>query len=315
LREIPLSLLSSLIKDVVGKNKQGAPEAAPAATSQRTVEAIYAEIKASLEVGNIAGAEKLFAELTTSYPGIPGLKGVEAEIHAATMHQRFPGPDYRVWLQWFHAKVKPANYLEIGVETGESLQYAKAPTRCVGVDPGVALSYTLQTWAKLYKQASDDFFRQHDARQVFGSGDIDLAFIDGMHTFDQALRDFINTERYSAPGSVILFHDILPVVPATASREQETTVWIGDTWKVLLLLKKYRPDLKIFTIPTQPSGLAVVVNLAPENRVLTTQLDEIVRDGFSMKLEDYFNDINSHLNVMASNDFDAVNRLLDSTKT
>jgi hypothetical protein len=310
-----LSLLSSLIKDVVGKNKRESnSEVSPTSNSQRTAETIYTEAKACLSTGNLADAEKLYVEFTTAFPQLSDeARGLQAEIHAATMRLRFPGPDYRVWLRWFHTKLKPANYLEIGVETGESLQFAQAPTRCIGVDPGVAVSYTLQTWTRLFKLTSDDFFKQHDTRQITEGGNIDLAFIDGMHTFDQALKDFINTERYCTPGSVVLFHDIFPVVPATASREQETIIWIGDTWKVLLLLKKYRPDLKIFTIPAQPSGLAVVINPDPDNRVLSTQYDEIVRDGFAMSLDACFDDINSHLNVVA-NDFIAITQLLDNRK-
>ena len=46
---------------------------------------------------------------------------------------------------------------------------------------------------------SDDFFASHDLAQVLGGRPVDLAYIDGMHQFEFALRDFMNLERYVGP--------------------------------------------------------------------------------------------------------------------
>ena len=45
---------------------------------------------------------------------------------------------------------------------------------------------------------------------------MELAFIDGLHLFEQVLRDFINVERHSSPSTVVLLHDCLPLDEATA---------------------------------------------------------------------------------------------------
>src|SRR5256885_12302956 len=47
-------------------------------------------------------------------------------------------------------------------------------------------------------------FAEHDLSKELGGRPVDLAFIDGMHLFEFALRDFVNLERYCAPGSTIL---------------------------------------------------------------------------------------------------------------
>jgi hypothetical protein len=166
---------------------------------------------------------------------------------------------------------------------------------------------------KLFKLPSDDFFDKHNLREVFGGEDIDLAFIDGLHTFDQALKDFINVERYSKSTTIALFHDILPVIPVTAMRDRESVIWLGDTWKTIVLLIKHRPDLKIFTIPTFPSGLTVVANLNAANKTLPDNLNQLVAEGMAMDLNAYLSDVEKHLNV-ATNDFGAVARLLENGK-
>jgi len=63
---------------------------------------------------------------------------------------------------------------------------------------------------------SDDFFdlwkRQEEATDVFGrsvlmGGKISFCYIDGNHTYDFALRDFENADRFIDPGGYILFDD------------------------------------------------------------------------------------------------------------
>ena len=110
-----------------------------------------------------------------------------------------------------------------------------------------------------------------------GGKAVDLAFIDGMHLFEYALRDFSNLERLCTPHSTILVHDCYPLDRQTADRERTTLFWSGDIWRLILLLKKYRPDLEINVIAAPPTGLGVIRNLDPASRVIADNLADTTK--------------------------------------
>jgi hypothetical protein len=265
---------------------------------------------------DLSGAAEICTHLRALYPDSNGVGSLFGEIQFAECEdaaaQRFPGPHYLQWLEWFHGALKPKTYLEIGVESGRSMNFSRAPTKGVGVDPAFEIVHPQEIWVKFFRLPSDDFFARHNLHQVLDAPVLDLAFIDGLHTFDQALRDFMNAERYAAPSSVILFHDIFPVTPVTAMRERESHFWIGDTWKVLLILKKFRPDLNIFTIPTYPSGLGVVTGLNPDSTILQRDFDAICAEAMNYQLDTYLPQIDDHLNVV-KNEFGVVAARLNVT--
>lgn len=215
---------------------------------------------------------------------------VQAKVHAEIQERLLPGMHYGAWLQWFHRNCNPRNYLEIGVNTGRSLQYAMSHVPCVGIDPNPIIEYELSDETKVFKMDSDSFFANENVEQLLGDK-IELAFIDGLHHYDQVLKDFINVEKHSDKDTIVLLHDIYPVVPETATREWNTFYWAGDTWKFMHVLKTYRPDLCIRTIPTFPTGLGFVNNLDANNTVLEDQFDTILAE-FDNKIYDLNNPVN-----------------------
>ena len=240
-------------------------------------------------------------------------KFIEDELnrHNAIVNTALPGPRYYEWLMWFQYFVKPKVYLEIGVETGKALAYAMPPTLAIGVDPSFQISFEFKARTKLFKQTSDAFFDELNPTETFEDQKIDMAFIDGLHTFDQALKDFINVEKHSHHNTIILFHDVLPIIPETADRDRHTMFWIGDTWKVMFILKKYRPDIKLFTIPTSSSGLGVTAQLDPNSTVLTDRYDEIVKEAMAWDLKEFMPNLRENINTL-SNDFNLVAETLNS---
>lgn len=151
----------------------------------------------------------------------------------------------------------------------------------------------------IFKATSDLFFARRNVVQEFGGRPIDLAFIDGSHLFEFVLRDFINVERNAAPASTILMHDCYPLDEATAQRERTTAFSTGDAWKVVICLKKYRPDLKISTLACPPSGITVVRGLDPASRKLESQLDALYKEFVDLPYAALGEDKRAALNLVA----------------
>jgi hypothetical protein len=188
-----------------------------------------------------------------------------------------PGPNYHLHMTWLHRLMRPQRYLEIGVFRGDTLHLAQPPTQVLGVDPEPKLlSDDFAAETRLFTMTSDAFFAADHWGATLGDITLDLSFIDGAHVFEQVLRDFINVERHSTAGSAVVFHDTLPLVAIAAERQVSASFWTGDVWKIIPCLAAFRPDLRIVTIPTRPSGLSVVTGLDPTSRVLETRFDEAV---------------------------------------
>jgi hypothetical protein len=52
--------------------------------------------------------------------------------------------------------------------------------------------------------------------------------------------------------------------------------WTGDVWKVVPILRHYRPDLHVTVFDSSPTGLAVVTGLNPANHTLSEHYAEIL---------------------------------------
>jgi hypothetical protein len=176
-----------------------------------------------------------------------------------------------------HRAYRPRSYLEIGVNTGRSLALSR--TRTIAVDPAFKITAEVQCDLRLVKATSDEFFAQDDALARFPDGRIDLAFIDGLHLIEFALRDFMNAERHSDWTSVIMLDDVLPRNVGEAARERGGRIaWAGDVFKLAEVLGRYRPDLLVLPLDTDPTGVLLVLGADRESQVLADHYDEIVAE-------------------------------------
>jgi predicted O-methyltransferase YrrM len=208
-----------------------------------------------------------------------------AEHFVAAM-ERFSGPGYYRALRWLHRILEPANYLEIGVDQGVSVEQALPATKVIGVDPAPRIGHDITPNATIYELTSDAFFAQLDVAEVIG-GPIEYAFIDGLHRFEQVLRDFVNVERHAAGDAVVVLHDCLPLDAVTSARERTTDFYAGDVWKATLALRRRRRDLDMAIVPTGPTGLCLVRNLDSSNRELEEQLPEIEAEYLDLDFDYY----------------------------
>lgn len=180
--------------------------------------------------------------------------------------------DYQEILALIHKILEPRLYLEIGVRQGNSLRLSRG--HAVGVDPEFYITWPIPDRVRLFETTSDTFFKTlaDDALKW----PVDMAFIDGMHLFEFALRDFINIENRAHRDTVIVVDDIFPNHPLQASRDRKTRAWMGDIWKLHACLEKHRPDLGLLRVNSAPSGLMIITGLDPENRTLRNNYDSIV---------------------------------------
>lgn len=232
--------------------------------------AAHERAQALLRAGERQKAYELLRAIVDVSPDFPGAHDLLAWL-------LLPGPSHMDVLACIHRLLCPATYLQIGVESGSTLSLATTTSIAVGVDPALPpLQHSFPAGTKLYNAESDAFFERESREGVFGDHGVDLVFVDGMHLFECALRDFTNSERWASRNSTILLHDCLPVSSVAAERQCRSTLWVGDVWKLLDCLRDYRPDLSVRIVPTAPSGLAVVRGLDPSSNVLSEKMTEIL---------------------------------------
>lgn len=172
-------------------------------------------------------------------------------------------------------------YLEIGVSRGQAFQRIGADVK-IAVDPAFRLSTRARELADekgrvthYFETTSDAFFER---QAVFlEQHPIDVALIDGLHTYEQVVRDVENTLRYLQDDGVIFLHDCNPPF-ALAGRPAESWddfiaqqkgplvigIWNGDVWKSIVHLRSTRPDLVVGVLKCD-QGVGFVRKGTPES--------------------------------------------------
>ncbi|MDR3403928.1 MAG: class I SAM-dependent methyltransferase, partial [Chthoniobacter sp.] len=229
-------------------------------------------------------------------------------------------PRYETVIQQIVEILSPKTYFEVGTSTGASLTIPQC--HCIAVDPSFRIERNVigkKEICQFFQMPSDQFFRKFSPAELLG-GTIDLAFLDGMHLYEFLLRDFYNTEKYCRKNSVIMLHDCVPSDRYMAARDEadvdqrkqsvNSGWWTGDVWKVLPILKKYRPELRIYAVNTPPTGLILVTNLDPASKVLEEAYFQIL-DEFRAGSPDepVFEDYLSDLKLLHPKDLDTQAKL------
>jgi predicted O-methyltransferase YrrM len=211
-----------------------------------------------------------------------------AEADEAPQIPAMGGLSYLNFLKMIHLAGKPDWYLEVGTNTGTSLQLANCAS--IAIDPAFRLTSDVlgtKPALHLFQQTSDAAFANPALKAL--NAKIDVAFLDGLHHFEFLLRDLVNTEAMMSEGGIIFLHDIAPTTLELAERAYpgDGIAWAGDVWKLLPILRQYRPDLDVQVLDCTPTGLAMITGVWGQNDALIRHQDEIVAAWMNRDLAEY----------------------------
>ena len=164
-------------------------------------------------------------------------------------------------------------YLEVGVAGGRTFNGVTA-ARKVAVDPKFKFEVgevkSNQPTASYHQVPSDEYFGF-----LVESGErFDVIYLDGLHTFEQTLRDFCNAIRYLAPNGVIVVDDVMPSSyfaslrdlaqfrAVRKGRKDISDAWMGDVYRLVFFIETF---LQQFTYRTISDNLGQLV-VWPERR-------------------------------------------------
>ena len=108
-------------------------------------------------------------------------------------------------------------YLEIGCDQDENFSKIIVENK-VGVDP---------LRGGTIRSTSDEFFKSNNDK-------FDIIFLDGLHTYNQTIKDINNSLEHLNSNGIIIIHDCLPkkiwnqIVPRMYGH------WNGDVWKAIV---------------------------------------------------------------------------------
>jgi hypothetical protein len=157
-------------------------------------------------------------------------------------------------------------YLEIGVRNGQNF-FSIECSHKYGVDPEFffAKRFLLKSllkpknwFYKMFKSTSDDFFK-NNIKYNFIKQKVGVIFIDGLHTYEQSLKDAINSLKLIDNKGLIIFHDCNPIseIAGSPTNPNREISWNGDVWKTIYHLRKYTDQLDCHTVNTD-EGLGVL---------------------------------------------------------
>lgn len=153
------------------------------------------------------------------------------------------------------------HYLKIGVQRGHTFLEVNAESM-VAVDPKFLFDYSSDArgGVEYYEMTSDSYFFNNPERRF------DLIFIDGLHTYEQSLRDLINSISLISDNGVIVIDDVFPndiystvstgsseAIRLRKERDPSSTDgrWHGDVFKTLFFVSKFVNTFSYWT--TDPS--------------------------------------------------------------
>ena len=179
-------------------------------------------------------------------------------------------------------KNKYTNYLEVGCDNDENFSKIIINKK-IGVDPlkGGTLRMT-----------SDEFFKKNHSS-------FDIIFLDGLHTYEQTIKDINNALKFLNEKGTIIVHDCLPkkiwnqIVPRIYGH------WNGDVWKAIVNVRTYH-DVDTYTLKAD-HGLGIILK-----RKNTNILNLKIQNFKNLKFSQYFKRHKEFMNTISVDQVDKI---------
>ena len=167
------------------------------------------------------------------------------------------------------------SYLEIGCFKDENFNQINIKKK-IGVDP---------TSGGNLRMTSDQFFK--DNKEKF-----DLIFIDGLHIYEQVIKDIFNSIKVLKENGIILVHDCLPrkLWYQTPTRMSDT--WNGDVWKAIVECRTLE-NIDTYTCLAD-EGIGVI-KVQKNNNPLNLNLSNFK----NLKYKEYYTNRESLMNIIS----------------
>ena len=175
-------------------------------------------------------------------------------------------------------KKKYKTYLEIGCQADVNFSKIQIDKR-IGVDPHDGGTH---------RMTSDVFFQNNN-------DSFDIIFIDGLHEYDQVLRDIKNSVKFLNKDGIIVVHDCLPSKIWHQTIPQTHSSWNGDVWKAIVECRTF-DYLDTYTCIAD-HGLGIIFNRKNKNR-----LDLELKNFKELKFRDYYENHKKFMNTISENE-------------
>ena len=187
------------------------------------------------------------------------------------------------------------SYLEIGVDYGQTFG-ALSATYKTAVDPDFKFTPPDNTAnVEFYRATSDEYFASFCPVGKY----FDVVYVDGLHIFEQVLRDLLNAALRLTRGGVIIIDDILPASYQSAMplineafqvRDQlaldhpslkNDNTWMGDVYKLAFFIETFMQQFSYATVQENHGQLIVWSSVRPVPALIPRNIHDVANLEFA----------------------------------
>jgi hypothetical protein len=171
------------------------------------------------------------------------------------------------------------NYLEIGCDRNELFSKVLIQNK-IGVDP-----YNGGT----HRMTSNFFFDLNEKK-------FDLIFIDGLHTYEQSLKDIQNSLTTLNENGFILVHDCFPLTYFDQAVPRAQRKWNGDVWKAITEIRTLE-HLDTY-VGAFDNGIGLIIKR--KNRKILKINTKLFKN---IRYKEYYDNYKDYLNLISKDEF------------